>query len=63
MRKYFEVDIKIVFKIITKMKRKINLYTKGTLNDILDNITKFNQSLKIFKFTIKHSQPISHTST
>ena len=27
-------DIKIVFKIIAKMKGKINLHTKGTLKDI-----------------------------
>ena len=63
-------DIKIVLKIITKMKGKINLHTEDTLKGTikrqlhsLQNIKRFIQNLEKIKFPIRHSQPISHTST
>ena len=49
-----------------KMKRKINLHTKGTLKGkvplFLRNIN-VKPNLEKNKFPIRYSQPISHTST
>ena len=50
------------------MKVKTNLHTKGTLKGTskslpLTNIKNLKQNLEKNKFPIRHSQPISHTST
>ena len=69
---YFEVfkrfvawlsDIKIISKIITNTEGKIHLHTKIKGASFLLNIKKFKQNLKINKFPIRNSQPISHIST